>query len=518
MKKAFIAACVLAAAVLLFLQESPVYGATVQVALPSFPVTLNDRPIDNAWRQYPFVIYKGITYFPMTYYDCRFLGLESIYTLESGLDIIKTGVAGGYYDDLSAGKAPQRGAAQTAAFPIRVNGELIHNSKEEYPLLIYRDITYFPLTWRFAADAFGWAYSFDSVSGLAINSGSGIGRLPTPSKTVSLPVAENGYVTAADGFYYYQGAQGKVYQAPMSDPSRAKVIYNLPLWFGGPEFARAGLYSENDAAYLSYRTEGAVMGTDLLYCLHSDGTYTQVNPYETSFGSISVRVQPPGGAGPVNDNLSVKMPGEADFRKIGKGASEADQRFYVASSGMNVMDGRLYIGAHPYMGTDSPCYLYWVDIKTGASGKVTEQAVLDFSIQGGNVYYIAGTATEGKGQMYMARLSGEYPNRLMEAEVKAFAMSGDTFYYIAAADGGLYRFGDGKAILPGGQAYNLYQSEGYVYSSFDEESTTLYRRIIIDGNGDTIYQSGDERDRALIYQDTIIYIKAQVTGAPSPSR
>ena len=60
---------------------------------------------------------------------------------------------------------------QTAQFvegPIRVNGTSVDNAAEPYPLLLFRDVTYFPLTWRFAVNEFGWQYSFDSENGLVI--------------------------------------------------------------------------------------------------------------------------------------------------------------------------------------------------------------------------------------------------------------------------------------------------------------------------------------------------------------
>ena len=34
--------------------------------------------------------------------------------------------------------------------------------------MLFRDITYFPLTWRFAVEEFGWNYSFDNKAGLRI--------------------------------------------------------------------------------------------------------------------------------------------------------------------------------------------------------------------------------------------------------------------------------------------------------------------------------------------------------------
>lgn len=51
---------------------------------------------------------------------------------------------------------------------VTVNEKVIDNTKEPYPLLLFRDITYFPLTWRFAVEEFGWNYTFDNKAGLNI--------------------------------------------------------------------------------------------------------------------------------------------------------------------------------------------------------------------------------------------------------------------------------------------------------------------------------------------------------------
>ena len=142
----------------------------VQIAFPSFDITLNGIQIDNATRQYPLIMYKDITYFPMTYHDCRFLGLESKFTFESGFAVVKTGVAGDYVDEKITVNYTYGSTAQSADFAISVNGKSIDNNAEEYPLLLYKDITYFPLTWRFAVGEFGWEYNFNDVQGLVINS------------------------------------------------------------------------------------------------------------------------------------------------------------------------------------------------------------------------------------------------------------------------------------------------------------------------------------------------------------
>jgi hypothetical protein len=51
----------------------------VRVTLPGFTVTLNGHMVENQYREYPLLVYKGITYFPMTWYDSRLLGLGGVY-------------------------------------------------------------------------------------------------------------------------------------------------------------------------------------------------------------------------------------------------------------------------------------------------------------------------------------------------------------------------------------------------------------------------------------------------------
>lgn len=53
------------------------FKSSVNVYLPSFKVTINGVEMNNTYDKYPFIVYQGITYFPMTYSGCRFLGLET---------------------------------------------------------------------------------------------------------------------------------------------------------------------------------------------------------------------------------------------------------------------------------------------------------------------------------------------------------------------------------------------------------------------------------------------------------
>lgn len=164
---------------------------TVSVSLPTFKITMNNIKIDNNERLYPIIVYKDITYVPMTYRDSRFLGLETKWSFEEGLQVNKINTTINYNPDRGyAGTVPEKAIIPESR--IRVNGKEIYNKSESYPLLLFRDITYFPLTWRFMVDEFGWTSSFDAVNGLIINSSSDKISYPTT------PTIESGKVFAQD--------------------------------------------------------------------------------------------------------------------------------------------------------------------------------------------------------------------------------------------------------------------------------------------------------------------------------
>lgn len=173
MKK--VAGAVCTALLAMGLYATPVLAADVTVTLPTFPVTLNGVTMEQSKSQYPMLVYKDITYVPMTWADTRLLGLESNWTQQAGLTIAKAATVQDQETAQSAYKPyttstanGQSYKAATASGKITVNGKAITNSSEEYPLLVFRDITYFPLTWRFAVNEFGWEYSFDQKNGLVI--------------------------------------------------------------------------------------------------------------------------------------------------------------------------------------------------------------------------------------------------------------------------------------------------------------------------------------------------------------
>ncbi|MCZ8517870.1 MULTISPECIES: DUF5050 domain-containing protein [Paenibacillus] len=191
---------------MLLLSAYPVIAATpkqAKVALPPFPVFLNGTPVDNTHSQYPLLIYKDITYFPMTWDYARALGLETSWDTESRLGIQKRVRSEVLVQTLTTEANTLSG--ETAVFPeflIEVNGKRIENSTEPYPLLLFRNITYFPMTWRFTHDEFGWNTSWDSVNGLRIHTAASTDGTRPIAESDNYNLNNGGQLAVADDWMY----------------------------------------------------------------------------------------------------------------------------------------------------------------------------------------------------------------------------------------------------------------------------------------------------------------------------
>lgn len=142
-----------------------------KVIVPDYPFVINGTTIDFKDSQYPVISYRDITYFPMTWHYCRMLGVTTDWNEKTGLSVEKANATA---EPIQYEKADNKSEwnlyATLPKYDIFVNGKKIENQNEEYPILNFRNVTYFPLTWDFIINEFGWNYSFDSVNGLVINS------------------------------------------------------------------------------------------------------------------------------------------------------------------------------------------------------------------------------------------------------------------------------------------------------------------------------------------------------------
>ncbi len=147
----------------------------VKVEIPQFPVIINGQVIDNEYNQYPLLVYNNITYLPLTYYGCGFLGIKIAWYENKQVFYIGS-------DSITEsklaidGKQTQNEKEYTAYvfdYKVAVNtidsDEFLENEKISYPVLNFRGITYLPLTWNFAVCKFDWKLTFDCITGLCID-------------------------------------------------------------------------------------------------------------------------------------------------------------------------------------------------------------------------------------------------------------------------------------------------------------------------------------------------------------
>jgi hypothetical protein len=233
MKKSALGICL--AVLLLALPPVPSFAAekTVTASLPPFQVQINGTLIDSKTAEYPLLLYKNITYMPMTYDYCNLLGLESSWTPENGLAVSlrKGGEIPTVIEHFAQGNNPSRPTAAVVSTPVTVNGKAIDNAKEPYPFLRYNDVTYFPLTFRFTHEEFNIYSNFAPEYGLAVYS-------------------ENKF------YYEYHPVGSDLLQPPHKDLRISTILYSMTAI---NIFDGTGEYPSNNVSKLDYYRIGTPM-------------------------------------------------------------------------------------------------------------------------------------------------------------------------------------------------------------------------------------------------------------------
>ena len=348
----------------------------------------------------------------MTYYDCRFLGVETEWTQASGLKIEKSNLTGAYHQQNVQQKNSGKATAQLATGKIAVNGKTITNSKEQYPLLVYRDVTYFPLTWRFAVDEFGWKYSYDNKNGLVIDAG----NVKTSSVTLKDARQNRGIYDNSDfiidkNYLYYQGENGSVYRRPLaalSDDKQRKQMAEIPyenLYLEG--YPRADFYEERGHVYMQYHLGGATMGSDLLYRIDGDTVSENLiqKQYDivSDFGDLQVQI-PRSVIGGINPAKIIVKTAQGS-REVG----EVGKIYNLVANGYRKEKNELYVLAADWeqeTGTQGDSYLYRLNLYTDTFQKVYHEPVEDCVYDGAD-YYISGRTYSiryGMAQPYIVRI------------------------------------------------------------------------------------------------------------------
>ncbi len=388
--------------------------------------------------------------------------------------------------------------------------EKIDNSNEEYPLLVFRDVTYSPLTWRFAVDEFGWKYSFDQNSGLVINSGSGTaaGGLTLPIAT--LTTGAKGAFTMAGDYFYYQGSQGKIYQAPVFDTSAARPVYQLPIdGYTEDWIVSASLKTMNGKAFLSYHTGGATMGSDHLIWLKEDGTWEKIDSGYFAlriYDDYTIRVNQ--GVPPFPNNLQIKRTGAESYKPVGNpdylyGWIRTD-RSGTPSDDLYLIGEDIYVLG--YLESDNPhsvMGIYRVNINTNETERVCETPAIGFKIVDDIIYFI-----DQNNYLYQAPIKGGPAERLIDAAVGEYEVLNGKIYYISLeSNNQLFIVGREDSINPGGQVKNLEIQEGYLIATFKKGSESPYKMMIIDDGGRVIYKTTENVLLVRIDNGKVVFVK-----------
>lgn len=482
--KLFIFSCLISLVIISNSMEA--FAGVVPVTLPNFDVTMNGVKIDNEYSKYPFIVYKDITYFPMTYDNSRFLGLETRWDNSTGLEIYKTNVSYPYRQYNSNSRNFKTNNASMASFEINVNDKSIKNSNEKYPLLTFRDVTYFPLTWDFIVDEFSWNYSFDKGLGLNINS----------QNIVPQELKLNDYMPGGDFIIngeniYYAGNNGAVYIASMINLGNCKKIYETPLnELYGPEGSHAYPYFEikEGKLYFTYHVGGATMGTSYEVEIYDDATVSE-----------TVKLQSFSAGGPgkelingyamdwsLESDIGSSLYRYGEYRTTRYVTEEFD---YVIAYDVNTNDYRGIYKLNKTVNTISP---------------ITDRTMLVeyFKYREENIYFIS------HGNLYSFTVGEDIVrtvNDMTEVNVNSYEILNENIYYVNSKDSKIYMAGSKEPLNSGETAEEIVLLGNYVMLKFNSTIPNSYRTIIYDRAGNQIFKSTAHINVLYKYSDTIVY-------------
>ncbi len=442
-------------------------ASSVTVALPGFSVTLGGQTIVPENEEYPFIVYRDITYLPLTYYGCQLLGLYSEWTPKQGLSISDLGVKGKYISSPRVSSNAGRLSAKIASGSITINGSPIDNTRQTYPFLLFRDITYIPMTWNNMHDLLGCDYSFDGENGLVIDRNAQSGSI------LRLPLREDFYSIASyAGYFWYVDTNGNISRTPMSG-GLAEQVFEVPINSTTGSKASPSLSVRDDKLYMTYHVGGAVMGSDVQICFSPDGSFDSLGgsgvddegnivyygTKNTYLDGDKYRIAANHFTPPINNNLSILYDGSDEWKQLGE-----EQYIYawyirqVQDGGMSGIscnelyerNGVVYtLGINSFAGLDPdrlteaykkyrkycdpnvtlPYYscVVAVDIKTGKTTELTEPA-MKMKLIGDEIWYV----TAPDGALKKCDLDGTHVETVVaksEGPVADFWVINDTVFF-----------------------------------------------------------------------------------------
>ncbi|WP_405449372.1 DUF5050 domain-containing protein [Paenibacillus sp. HJGM_3] len=463
----FVAAVLLGICLWALPERSQAAERSVRVTLPDFSVNLNGNPVDNAYREYPLLVYQDITYIPMTWYDARLLGLTASWSPEGGLNIQQSPVTSVYKPNLTERRNTGAYTAVVPATAVTVNGITIDNSKEEYPLLSFRDVTYFPLTWRFAHDAFGWDYRWDTAEGLRITSQN------QHLQTVGLPAyAGENDVALFHGYYYFvettADSVNHIFRTPVQQPSNKEELYSYAANTYVGMQKQVTFQVRDGALWFRYHLGGATMGSDYFVKIGGDGKAELIhNGYldfrATRFGTLLIQL---GTAAFRGGNMFLQPDGQDVASRKPAGDPELHYDLRVSEFG------------------------------TGVGGTSTA------TVHGDNVYMIASRDNTDANHLYRIRLKNNETQKILAANVASFTIRDDQLLYVKTDTRSLY-----AASLDGVGEFQLSDPDRPI-SWFDSVGGNVFYTTQLEDNRFALYWANPYGDDVLVWATPVAEVKA----------
>ncbi|KEQ26841.1 hypothetical protein [Paenibacillus tyrfis] len=171
----------------LYSTSAKAQDTSISVQLPNYKISVSGVTIDNENSLYPFLNYNNVTYLPLTWHYKQSLCIDtnwnnkSEYMLRRDCEYPKSLVQ----DLAGQNNMGSRYEVTIPAISVRVNEKVIDNTKEEYPLFVFRDITYMPVNYQYAIESLQLEVVWDENRGL------GIGQ----TENIKLPGNENNNIT-----------------------------------------------------------------------------------------------------------------------------------------------------------------------------------------------------------------------------------------------------------------------------------------------------------------------------------
>lgn len=443
------------------------------VQIPQFPVELNGVKIIQQDTIFPMIIYRDITYLPMTIDYAELLNLNAHWIEDKRqLAILSTSnpitsyFQPNYYENASQEYPQNNLRAGLANYDIVINGKLINSQDDPYPILNFRNITYFPLTWNYAVNHLKLSYQFSSEKGLEIksqgfrpenlpeqlpNTGAKhdyVDKLPALAESASLSLPAKAFnmpLYIKDGQVYYFVRQDQVmefWRTPLN--KKLEKIGQVPI----STQEGLGFYNssfENNLLLFNSHLGSSLMGSDNYYLISPNQLtslgkgkgYAWLLPWQDKLVAATT------GFPPIAQTGLFLIDGQA------RESSLFTDDFYYGlghpwSQNPKLLGDQLYVLKKTNANSDGPGALYQINLSTKTQTKLIDK-VQAYALDLPNIYF----TMPGNQTLYVYNMEAKKTrphSRLAKEIYNGFSVFHDTCLFMSK--GNLYQANDHDPIQP----------------------------------------------------------------------